>query len=61
MFGQLGLATECARLDGGEVHATELQELTVRVETTKIAGLSQNGWGIDRADPWDRCQQLIIR
>ena len=60
VFGQLGLASECAGLDGCKVHPTKLEELPVRPEAAQVASLSQDGQGVDRPDPRDGCQQLIV-
>ena len=60
VFGQLGLAAEGAGLDGCQVHSTELQKLAVMLKAAQIASLRQDGQRIDRPDPWDGCQQLIV-
>jgi hypothetical protein len=57
----LASAAEHAGLDGGQIHAAELQKLAVMVEAAQIASLGQNGQRIDRSDPGNRAQQLIIR
>ena len=44
---QLGLAAEGAGLLGGQIKAAELQELSVMAEAAQIAGLSQDGEGVD--------------
>ncbi len=60
VFGDSALAAEHAGLDSGEVHAAELQELAVMPEAAQITGLSQNGQGVDRPDPGDGGQQLVV-
>ena len=60
VFGQLGLATECARLAGSKVHPAELQELPIMAETAQIASVGQDGQCIDWPDPGNGCQQLVV-
>ena len=57
---QLGLAPEGAGLLGGQIKPAELQELPVMAEAAQIAGLSQDGQGVDRADARDAAQQLVV-
>ena len=45
---------------GGQIEATELQELTVMAEAAQVAGLGQDGQGVDRADAGDAAQQLVV-
>ena len=54
------LTAEHAGLDGGEIQAAELQELTVMPEAVQVTGLGQDGQGVDRADTGNGRQQLII-
>lgn len=43
-------AAEQARLHRRQIHAAELQELTVMPETPQVAGFGQDSQRIDRAD-----------
>src|SRR6056297_1465268 len=60
VFRDPALTAEHAGLDGGEVHAAELQELPVMSEAAQVASLRQDGHGVDRADAGDGRQQLIV-
>lgn len=55
VFRDAALAAEHVGLHGCEIHATELQDLAVMAETARIAGLRQDGQGIDRADTGNGC------
>ena len=44
----------------GEVHAAELQKLSMMPETAQIAGLGQDGHSVDRADAGNGRQQLKV-
>ena len=60
IFGQVGLAAECTGLDGCQVHATEHQKLAVMLKGAQIASFRQDDQRIDRPNPRDRFQQLIV-
>ena len=60
ILGDTALAAKHAGLDRREVHAAELQDLTMMSEPAQVAGLCQNSQGVDRADPWDGCQKLVV-
>ena len=52
---------ESTGLDGRQVHPTKLEELPVMAKAAWLTRFGQDGQGIDRAYPRDRCQQLIVR
>jgi len=60
VLGQLGAATERARLAGCEIEAAKLQKLAMVTEAAQITGLGQNGQRVDRTDAWNVAQQLVI-
>lgn len=55
------LTAEHAGLHGGHMRAAELQELAVMPEPTQVASLGQDGHRVDRTDPGNGRQQLIVR
>jgi hypothetical protein len=57
---ELGLAPKLAGLVGGEVEAAQLEELAVMAEPAQVAGLRQNGHGVDATDAGNLTQALLI-
>ena len=52
---------ESTGLDGRQVHPAKLEELPVMAKAAWLTRFGQDGQGIDRTVPRDRCQSLIVR
>ena len=52
---------ESTGLDGRQVHPAKLEELPVMAKAAWLTCFGQDGQGIDRTCPRDRCQSLIVR
>ena len=53
IFSKLCLPSEHTRLVRREIHAAELEKLTVVAKTPEVSGFSENGQSIDGANPGD--------
>ena len=52
---------ESTVLDGRQVHPTKLEELPVMAKAAWLTRFGQDGQGVNRTCPRDRCQPLIVR
>ena len=60
IFGYLASTAKHAGLDGGQIHAAELQKLPLMMEPPQVPGLGQDRQSVDRPDAGNGAQQLIV-